>query len=95
MKDFTIKTSLNSDLKTVECTISTADYEMWLKEEGALFTQLSEKVVHGDSVTTITLSTSWFDICKRYCKNLLVDAQTQSSTTGADLSTDSGRYQAA
>jgi hypothetical protein len=88
MKDFVIKAALNPDLETVQCAMSTVDYEKWLREEGALFTQLSEKIVHDDEVVTVTMSASWFEICKRYCMSFLVDNKTYCPT-GAVLLTNS------
>ena len=71
MKDFTMRASFIPHLNTVQCTMPTAHYEIWLQEEGKIFSELSEEVVHGDTVTTITLSVPWFDICKRYCRILI------------------------
>ena len=83
MKNLKIKALFIPDLNIVECTMSTADYEKWLQEEGKIFSGLSEKVVHGDDATTITLSVPWFDICKRYCRILFAGAQTNGSKDAA------------
>ena len=93
MKDFTIRASFIPHLNAVQCTMPTADYEIWLQEEGKIFSEISEKVVHDDAVTTITLSVHWFEICKRYCR-ILFDIQTHDSPDIV-LSTGSGRVYAA
>ena len=80
MKNLEMKALFVPHLNIVQCTISTANYEKWLQEEGKIFSELSEKVVHNGVTTTITLSESWFDICKRYCRILLTDVQTHCYT---------------
>ena len=79
MKDLVIKASLIPNSSAVQCTMPTADYAVWSRDEGKIFTELSEKVIHGDASTTIILSAPWFDICKRYCRISFINAQTQDS----------------
>jgi len=67
MKDLAINVIFIPSLNAVQCTIPTSDYDVWQQEEGKLVTALSEKIVHGDAVTIITLSAHWFEICKKYC----------------------------
>ena len=94
MKNFVMKASFIPRLNSFQCTMPTAAYENWLREEGQIFAALSEKVVHNGAVTTITLSEPWFDICRRYCKILLTNAQTHGSS-GAVLSSGSECFNAA
>ena len=79
MKNFAIRASFNPQSDTVRCTIPAVHYETWLQGEGKLFATLCEEVVHGDNITTMILSASWFDVCKRYCRNLLTDIQKHDS----------------
>ena len=88
MKGLEMKALFVPHLNIVHCTMLTADYEIWLQKEGKVFLELSEKVVHDAAVTTITLSIPWFDICRRYCRIMLVDVQTHGFS-GAVLSTGS------
>jgi len=69
MKDFAINVSFVPYLNVVQCTMPTADYDIWLQDEGKLVTALSEKIEYGDTETTITLSLPWFEVCKRYIQS--------------------------
>ena len=66
MKDLAINMLFIPNLNAVQITMSTADYDTWQQDEGKLVVALSEKVVHINAVTIITLSVHWFEICKKY-----------------------------
>jgi hypothetical protein len=68
MKSSAIEVLFIPYINAVRFSMPTSDFEKWLREERALVKAMSDSVVYGESVTTITMPASLFEICKKYCR---------------------------